>query len=86
MIALHIFMDAEGMMQGVDRSKIVEAEKDISIGVLSAGMKSGQPSVSFSFELPDGSVVFAETSYALFMACAKAFAARYGWPNDIPVN
>ena len=86
MIALHIFMDAEGMMQGVDRSKIVEAEKDISIGVLSSGMKSGQPSVSFSFELPDSSVVFAETSYALFMACAKAFAARYGWPNDGPVN
>lgn len=81
MIALHIFINAEGMMKDVDRSKIIEADKDISVGVLDAGMASGKPSVSFSFELPDGRVVFAETSYALFMACAKAFAARYGWPE-----
>ena len=26
--------------------------------------------------------VFAETSYALFMAAARAFAARYGWPGE----
>ncbi len=81
MIALHIFLDADGMMKDVDRSKIVEANKDISIGILDGGMQSGKPSVALSFELPDGKVVFAETSYALFMTCAKAFAARYGWPE-----
>ena len=86
MIALRIFLNAEGMMGGVERDKVIEADKDMSIGVLEAGMQSGKPSVSFAFELPDGRVVFAETSYALFMACAKAFAARYGWPNDGPVN
>jgi hypothetical protein len=82
MIALHIFMDAEGMLKGRDPSKIIEAEKDISIGVLPAGMQSGLPSVSFGIDLPDGRTLFAETSYALFMAAAKAFAARYGWPGE----
>ena len=81
MIALDIFLNAEGMLKGVDPSIIIEAKKDISVGVLESGMQSGKPSVSFSFELPDGRVVFAETSYALFMACARAFAARYGWPE-----
>ena len=81
MIALSIFLNAEGMMKGIDPAKVIEAKKDISVGVLDAGMQSGKPSVAFSFELPDGQVVFAETSYALFMACASAFAARYGWPE-----
>lgn len=81
MIALHIFLEADGTMAGIDRDKVIEAKKDFSIGVLDAGMQSGAPSVAFSFGLPDGRTVFAETSYALFMACAKAFATRHGWPE-----
>lgn len=82
MISLDIHMIADGMLKGRDPKSIIEADKNIAIGVLPGGMQSGRHSVSFGFELPDGRTVFAETSYALFMACAKAFAARYGWPPD----
>ena len=82
MIALYLFLDADGMLNGTPPEKIIVAEKDMKIGVLSGGMISGKPSVSFGIELADGRVVFAETSYALFMTAAKAFAARYGWPDE----
>jgi hypothetical protein len=79
MIALHIFMNAEemGRQFRVD-STVIEAKKDISVGLLQAGMESGKPSVSFIFELPDGRVVFAETSLALFLGAARVFAAKTG--------
>jgi hypothetical protein len=41
-------------------------------------MSSGKPSVSIMFELPDGKIVFAETSLALFLAAAQTFAAKQG--------
>ena len=69
------------MLVGKDPSQIIIAEKDLKIGVLPGGMVSGAPSVSLVFPLDDGKVVFAETSYRLFMAAAKAFAAKYGWPE-----
>lgn len=74
MIALNIFMNAEDMGRDFAAgSVVIEAKKDISVGLLQAGMQSGKPSISILFELPDGSVVFAETSLALFLAAARAF-------------
>jgi len=80
MVTLHVFANAEDM--ALDPSNIVIASKDMSIGVLEGGMTSGKPSVSMAFELPDGKTVFAETSLALFLTTARAFAAKYGWPED----
>lgn len=76
MLALHIFMNAEEMGKSFSvKAPVVEAKKDISVGLLKHGMQSGKSSVSFMFELPDGTVVFAETSLALFQAAARAFVA-----------
>jgi hypothetical protein len=91
MIALSIFMNAERM--GADLCgpdvEVIEADKDMSVGLLDHGMGSGRSSVSFLFELPpqDGKrrVVFAETSLALFLAAARAFSAS-GEPRLLPVT
>lgn len=82
---LDIFLDAEGMLEGVDPQKVIELETPLKIGGLSGGMTSGKPSVSFGFTLPDGKVVFAQTSMKLFHVAAKAFATRYGWQDDSSV-
>lgn len=78
MVALHLFINADGMLKDVPRENIIEAKKDIRLGVLDHGMHSGKPSVSFGIELPDGKVVFAETSLLLLQSAVRAFTARYG--------
>ena len=84
---LDIFLNAEGMLEGADPDKIVQLKSPLKIGGLSGGMTSGKPSVSFGFTMPDGTVVFAETSMRLFHMAAKAFAARYGWQDgdELPI-
>ena len=57
---------------------------DIQVAALDGGMTSGRPSVTLRFGLPDGRVVLVETSMRLFLAMARAFAARYGWQDDEP--
>lgn len=49
----------------------------IEIAALSQGMQSGRPSIAIRIDLPDGNVVIAETSMALFLSAASAFRARY---------
>jgi hypothetical protein len=81
-IALRIYMNAEEMGKDFPAGRnLIEANKSISVGLLQKGMASGLSSVSFLFELPDGSIVFAETSLRLFLTCAQAFAALEGWPG-----
>lgn len=53
-------------------------EANIEVGALAGGMASGRASVAFCFTLPDGRVVVAETSLALFLLAADALRARYG--------
>lgn len=84
MLPLHIYMDAEQMPLNVDdRDALVIADTNegITMGVLQHGMTSGAHSVSILFKLPDGRTVFAETSLNLLLTAARAFAARYGWPE-----
>lgn len=74
MIAMHIFRNAEDMgREFAAGSRIIEANKHIAVGLLKRGMQSGKSSVSLMLELPDGSVVFAETSLALFLQAASMF-------------
>jgi hypothetical protein len=49
--------------------------KPIQIALLKAGMGSGKSSVTIRIDLPDGKIVLAETSLALFIAAAEALAA-----------
>jgi hypothetical protein len=82
-IALRVYMNAEEMGKDFPAGRnLIEANKSISVGLLQKGMASGLSSVSFLFELPDGSIVFAETSLRLFLSCAQAFAALEGWPGE----
>jgi hypothetical protein len=48
----------------------------IEAALLMRGMQSGKPSVMLRFELPDGSIVIAETSHELFQMAAIAMKAR----------
>jgi hypothetical protein len=54
---------------------------DIGVGALDAGMTSGLPSVALFIPLPDGRVVFAETSLRLFLTAADLLLARFGDPR-----
>ena len=55
-----------------------------AVTALEGGMTSGNPSIAFLIELPDGRVVFAQSSLLLFLAAASAFKAKYGDPNQEP--
>jgi len=54
----------------------------IALAVLPGGMESGAPSVMFRIDLPDGRVLLAETSMALYLTAADAMRARYGDPRQ----
>lgn len=84
MESLGIIMDVETQgftsMRGMgpeDRERIVHI-KTMEIGALERGMTSGRASVAFCFELPDGTVVVAETTLRLLQAATSALTARYG--------
>jgi hypothetical protein len=70
-------MNAEGLLEGVPKEKIIFLEGPITIGALEGGMESGAPSVAFVFKLPDGRHVLAETSMLLFQSAAAAFRAKF---------
>jgi hypothetical protein len=60
--------------------KIVHLSNDappIQAAVLDAGMASGLPSIVLRVDLPDGTVVLAETSARLFCMAAKAIMGKY---------
>ena len=53
----------------------------IQISGLDGGMVSGKPSIVIRLDLPDGKVVVAETSWALFDAAHSALRGRFGAPG-----
>lgn len=59
------------------RESIIHVTEGMHIAALSSGMESGKPSVAIRIDLPDGSVVIAETSMRLFLGAAEVFRARY---------
>jgi len=74
-------LDGIPQLMGVKPDDIIELQTPITVGVIPDGMTSGKPSVFFVFEFKGGKLVFAESSYALFIAAAKALQARYGEPT-----
>lgn len=79
MTVLNIVLDPEHLRQFADRE--VVRTQDITISGLPDGMTSGAPSVALFIELPDGRVVFAETSLKLLLTAADALVARFGDPR-----
>lgn len=69
------------MEELVESGIVIHLSEGLEAGVLSAGMKSGDPAVLLVFPLPDGRVVLAETSLRLFLTAADAFKAKHGDPR-----
>lgn len=74
---LKIHLDGDGCWPDLNenRDRVIEGRK-IEIAYLSHGMASGKPSVTIRVDLPDGRVVLAQTSLALFEAATRAFQGR----------
>lgn len=54
--------------------------EDVGIGIalLRGGMLSGNPSVTFRFDLPDGRILITQTSLALLVNSVRAMQVRAG--------
>ncbi len=87
MPALSIFLDGPEAFTPIPSGATVHhVTKAMEVALLEGGMASGKPSVMLRLELPDGSVVIAETSLALFMMAADAFEARHPRPEATPAE
>ena len=85
-IVLDVEQDGFTAMRGleaVDDPRLIHLGEDahMEIGALAHGMASGAPSAAFCFALPNGQVVFAETSMRLLLSAVDALKARYGDPR-----
>lgn len=81
---LHIHLEGEGSLEKLgqqSRGELVHLQNEVHITALPVGTVGGKPSVGFGFLLPDGRMVIAETTLALFLMAADAFKARYGDPR-----
>jgi len=80
MPVLKIHMDGDecwpDLREKADQIIHLANESVIEIARLTGGMSSGKSSVCFRFDLPDGRIVLAETSLALFTTAADGFKAR----------
>lgn len=74
MTSLSIHTDVERDFP-LDRSRMVAEGRLTAIGLLRHGTVGGKATVSMVITLPGGSQVFAETTWALFNAAARALAA-----------
>lgn len=59
-----------------------EDAPNITLAVLEGGMQSGKKSVSIRYDVPDGSVIVAETSLRLLMVAAHILGTAFPEEND----
>jgi hypothetical protein len=82
MPVLEIHLEGDGLWPELasKREQIIHLtnEARISIAALPKGMSSGKTSVTMRFDLPDGRIVLAETSFALLRTAVLAIQAKYG--------
>ncbi len=78
-IVLDIDDHSDPNMRQVDHSKVIHlSDAYMEVIRVPRGMQSGKSSVFIRIDLPDGRIVMAETSMALFLTAANAFAAKEG--------
>lgn len=81
------FTDLKIVLDGDSAAADLQGRDDWQGGTISqfimleGGMVSGKPSVALRIECKDGSVVIAQTSWALMHAAIRAAEARYGVPS-----
>ena len=80
MVMMNIILDGDNAwpdLKDLPEGKLHHIKNIEAVTLLKGGMASGKPSVAFRITLPDGSVVVAETSAALFITAAHVFHARH---------
>lgn len=80
-VDLRFLGDGDGLWPDLAGRTVHHVQGMIGVAGLERGMQSGKPSVSLRIDLPDGSVVLAETSLVIFLSAADALRARYGDPR-----
>lgn len=70
----------------LDLDKTIHYTDPIKATALPAGMMSGGTSIALRFDLPDGSIVIAETSLAALNALLIGVKARYPDPPGVGMN
>jgi hypothetical protein len=55
---------------------VLDDSRPIEMAFLAGGMKSGRPSVTIRFDLPDGRTVLAQTSYEVLDMAVAAFRGK----------
>jgi hypothetical protein len=80
MIPLEVHLDGDNCWPDLKERGFTEGQFK-AVAALPQGTASGKPSVAVRVELPDGTVVVAETTLALFLTAADAIKARYGDPR-----
>jgi len=77
MIGLTIHVEGDNCWPDLKNREIIKGDL-VSVAALPEGMTSGRTSVGFRVELPDGKVVFCETTMRLFLNAANIFKVKYG--------
>jgi len=76
-IALDVDDHTDPNLRSIDGHGVIHLpDPDMAFIRVPHGMSSGKDSVFVQVFLPDGRVVMAETSMELFLAAARAFAAK----------
>jgi hypothetical protein len=76
--SLSLILDGTSERSGpdFDPNTVIRLDKVTMIG-MPEGTRAGRASVMFRFDLPDGQIVFAETTLRLLLTAAQALASRY---------
>lgn len=77
---LTMIMNGDGCwpdLLGMDVIHLGNDAPPVQIALLDQGMMSGHPSVTIRIDIGNNKAVVAETSARLFVAAARAVAARY---------
>jgi len=87
MQVLQVILDGEGCWPDLEEKSfqvvhLGNGAPAIQMAGLHEGMTSGKPSVSIRLDLPNGTIVVAETSLALLLTAADALKAHYGDPRE----
>lgn len=78
MPTLRIILDGDGCWPDADPAQPhvhFDQQTALAVARLPGGMSSGNGSVSIRLDMPDGSIIIAQTSERLFLAAADAFRA-----------
>jgi hypothetical protein len=78
MPVINVHLDGDGCWPDLAGREIIELGDNapIEMAFLPGGMKSGRPSVTIRFNLPDGRVVLAQTSYEVLDMAVAAFRGK----------